>query len=176
MTTDYPKAARKVNLLRDFRGLIACGFGSGLAPIAPGTFGTVAALPCCFALGHFLPLWAYVTVWAGVFAVGCWASAWVIRELQREDPGVIVIDEWVGMAITWAAVCYWPNAHSNWVYLAPAFLAFRLADIAKVWPASFVDKNVHGGFGAMLDDAIAGIWGALAVSLMLYLNVLPVSM
>jgi len=93
-------------LMRDPRGWIATGFGSGLAPIAPGTFGTLAALPVCWALGHYLPWWGYLLATALLFCVGWWAASWVVRVFKIQDPGVIVIDEWVGMALTWLPVAF----------------------------------------------------------------------
>jgi phosphatidylglycerophosphatase A len=163
----------QTKVLRDLRGWIATGFGSGLVPLAPGTFGTIAALPMLFFLSHSLLLWQYAVFVFGLFVMGCWAAQYVIDDLKVEDPGLIVIDEWVGMGLTWAVVAYWPKPHSDWIYLVPAFLIFRLADIFKPWPASWVDRKLHGGFGAMLDDAVAGLWGALAVGLMLWFDVLP---
>jgi phosphatidylglycerophosphatase A len=155
-------------LLRDPRGWIATGFASGLSPLAPGTVGTLMSLPLWFVLGHILPLWAYLGVLAMLFALGCWCAQWVIAELAYEDPGCIVIDEWVGMGITWLVVAFGPKAHAEWIYLLPAFLIFRVMDIAKVWPANWADRHLHGGFGAMLDDTLAGIWGAMAMALLLY--------
>jgi phosphatidylglycerophosphatase A len=159
---------QKFALLRDVRGLIATGFGSGLTAVAPGTFGTIFALPLCYFAGKHLPLAAYLSALAIVFAVGCWASAWVIQQLGTDDPGCVVIDEWVGMALTWIPVAYWWEPHATLVYLLPAFAIFRAADIFKIWPASWADRTLSGGFGAMLDDALAGIWGALLLCVLLY--------
>jgi phosphatidylglycerophosphatase A len=166
----------KKMLLTDVRGWIATGFGSGLAPVAPGTFGTVAALPILFFLSHQFALWQYAVFLFGLFAMGCWASQFVIDAMHLEDPGLIVIDEWVGMGIAWAVVAYWPKPHSDVIYLLPAFLIFRLCDIFKPWPASWADRQLSGGFGAMTDDALAGLWAALALALMLGFNVLPNSL
>ena len=158
--------------MRDPRGWIATGLGSGLAPVAPGTFGTLAALPLCWALGFYLPLWGYLLATASIFFIGWWAAAWVVRTYQVQDPGVIVIDEWAGMAITWLPVAYWPHAQNFWLALVAAFLCFRATDIVKPWPASWADTKLHGGFGAMLDDAFAGFWSAAIMLLLLWLGVL----
>ena len=158
--------------MRDPRGWIATGLGSGLAPVAPGTFGTLAALPLCWALGFYLPLWGYLLATASIFFIGWWAAAWVVRTYQVQDPGVIVIDEWAGMAITWLPVAYWPHAQNFWLALVAAFLCFRATDIIKPWPASWADTKLHGGFGAMLDDAFAGFWSAAIMLLLLWLGVL----
>ena len=159
-----------MELMRDPRGLIATGLGSGLAPVAPGTFGTAAALPACWALGQYLPLWGYLVATMALFGIGWWAAEWVVRTYKVQDPGVIVIDEWVGMALTWLPVAYWPDKTSFWLALAAAFLSFRATDIAKPWPASWADSKLHGGFGAMLDDAFAGIWSAAIMVLLLWLG------
>ena len=158
--------------MRDPRGWIATGLASGLAPVAPGTFGTLAALPLCWALGFYLPLWGYLLATASIFFIGWWAAAWVVRTYQVQDPGVIVIDEWAGMAITWLPVAYWPHAQNFWLALVAAFLCFRATDIVKPWPASWADTKLHGGFGAMLDDAFAGFWSAAIMLLLLWLGVL----
>jgi phosphatidylglycerophosphatase A len=159
-------------LLRDARGWIASGFGSGLAPFAPGTFGTLAAIPFVCLLGYYCPLWLYLLVTTLVFALGCWAAGWVIRTFKVEDPGVVVIDEWVGFALSWAPVAYWSKPMPWLTYLVCAFLVFRAADILKPWPASWADQKLHGGFGAMLDDAFAGIWAALVMVVLLWQDVL----
>ncbi len=153
--------------MRDARGWIASGLGSGLAPLAPGTFGSAAALPICWALGHFLPLWGYVAVVATLFCLGWWAAEWVIRVYKVQDPGVIVIDEWVGMAITWLPIAYSFRKPNLGFYLGAAFLAFRAADIIKLWPANWADRELHGGFGTMLDDALAALWSAALMILAL---------
>ncbi len=158
--------------MRDPRGWIATGLGSGLAPVAPGTFGTLAALPLCWALGRNLPLWGYLLSTAALFFLGWWAAAWVVRSYKIQDPGLIVIDEWAGMALTWLPVAYWPHAQNLWLALTVAFLSFRATDIAKPWPASWADTQLHGGFGAMLDDAFAGVWSAAIMLLLLWLGVL----
>jgi len=164
---------RLTYLLRDPRGLLATGFGSGLAPKAPGTTGTLACLPIWYFLGQHAPLWAYLLILALLFVAGCFAATWVIQQISADDPGCVVVDEWVGMGITWLPVAYWQQPHATLFYLAPAFIAFRVCDIYKFWPASWADEKLHGGFGAMLDDALAGIWGALAITLALYFWPLP---
>jgi phosphatidylglycerophosphatase A len=164
-------------LLTDPRGWIATGMGSGFAPRAPGTFGTLAALPLCVLAGHYLPLWGYAALTLCLFIVGVWAAGWVIHTLKIQDPGVVVIDEWVGMLLTWLPVAYWQHwaarapavsTTTALLWLGAAFLAFRLTDILKPWPASWADQRLHGGFGAMLDDVFAGLWSALIVGLMLW--------
>jgi phosphatidylglycerophosphatase A len=153
-------------LLKDLRGWIATGFGSGLAPKAPGTWGTLASLPL-WALMSKLPWWIYGITLLALFAIGVWAAQWVIAELKAEDPGLIVIDEWVGMGVALAPFVY-PQSMTLISSLFLSFLLFRGFDIAKVWPVSWADKNLSGGFGAMLDDLLAGIWAAVAGVLLLW--------
>ncbi len=157
------------HLLRDPRGLLATGLGSGLTPKAPGTAGTLVCLPIWYFLGQGLNFPSYLAALALLFIAGCFASSWVIQQISTDDPGCVVVDEWVGMGITWIPVAYWQQPHATLFYLLPAFIAFRVCDIYKFWPASWADKKLHGGFGAMLDDALAGIWGALMLAFALYL-------
>lgn len=156
--------ANKFVVLRHPWGWLASGFGSGLSPFAPGTVGTAAALLVYIGLR---PIgWIAVVVAALLgFVLGVAASNWVIARTGIEDPGVVVIDEWVGTWITvLPALTLWPMlgyAAPLWLELLLAFLAFRLTDILKPWPASWADRELHGGFGAMADDAIAGVYAAL---------------
>jgi phosphatidylglycerophosphatase A len=160
-------------LLRHPAGWIACGFGSGLSPWAPGTTGSLAALLPYLWLAR-QPGWVHLLACVLGFALGVWASGVAIARLQREDPGVVVIDEWIGLWIAFGVmqlgVDRLPNelpALSTWAWLALGFVCFRATDIAKPWPASWADRQLTGGFGAMLDDALAGVWaGILALALL----------
>ncbi|HBD18755.1 MAG TPA: phosphatidylglycerophosphatase A [Arenimonas sp.] len=143
-------------LMKHPLGWLAAGFGSGFSPRAPGTVGSAAALLPWWFLMKDLPLPAYLAVLAAGFAIGCWAAHWVIRETKIEDPSLVVWDEFIGMWITLLA------APAGWPWMLAAFVLFRLFDIAKPWPVSWADRQLHGGFGAMLDDALAGVY-ALAV-------------
>ncbi len=155
-------------LVRDPAGWIASGAGGGFSPFAPGTVGSLFAIAPWLALRELAWPWQLLAIVA-LFALGTWAADRVIAKLGRQDPGVVVVDEWVGQWLTLAiadfAVARAPQlfgAPSLGAVLVVGFLAFRLCDIAKPWPASWADKQVKGGFGTMLDDAFAGIWaGAL---------------
>lgn len=130
--------------------LLASGLGSGLVPRAPGTFGTLAALlPWC-GLRH-LDAPAYLAICAAVFGLGIWISQRLTRHPGGDDPGWIVIDEWVGI---WLALLWLPG---GWAWLLAGFAVFRLFDIAKPWPVSWADRSLGGGLGVMLDDALAGL-------------------
>jgi phosphatidylglycerophosphatase A len=87
-----------------------------------------------------------------IFLIGCWSSGIYARRTNEDDPGTIVIDEVAAQCLVLTAV---PAAPA---YFLAAFVAFRLADILKPWPASWADRSVKGGFGIMLDDILAGIY------------------
>ena len=145
-------AARRADarwVFGDPAAFIAFGAGSGLAPRAPGTAGTLAAFPLHWLLVHTLPPVAHLLVIAGLFALGVWASAAAGRALGVADHGGIVIDEVVAFALVlWVVPSTW------WAWLA-AFGLFRLFDIAKPWPICWFDRNLKGGFGVMFDDLLA---------------------
>ena len=145
-------------ILRDPAGWIACGFGSGLSPVAPGTFGSAAALLPWLLLRQ-LPLWGILAITAAVFVVGVWASQRTVDRLSLSDPGCVVIDEFVGQ---WLALAFAPP---GWMWMLAGFALFRLFDVWKPWPVSWADRNVHGGLGVMLDDAMAGAMAAAVLAL-----------
>lgn len=135
---------------------LAFGFGSGLAPVAPGTFGTLAALPVWWILAT-LELTPYLAALIGLFALGVYISDKSEKLLGIEDPGGIVFDEIVGFLITMTA------APHSWQAVLAGFLLFRLFDVWKPWPIRALDRSIHGGFGIMLDDAVAGIFAAICL-------------
>ncbi len=148
-------------------GWIASGLGSGLSPVASGTTGSAVAVLLFWLTGaaHW-PWWANLIVVLTLFAVGVIASGWACKALNHDDASPIVIDEWVGqwMTLASAALC-WPALHGStflWL-LVCSFALFRLADILKPWPARNVDRDIGGGFGAMLDDAIAGVYSSVGM-------------
>ena len=143
-------------------GWIATGFGSGLAPRAPGTVGSLAAMLPWLVLRE-LSIPAYLLILLGAFALGVWACNWTIRRLAVEDPGLVVWDEFVGV---WIALIAVPQ---HWGFVAAGFLLFRLFDIAKPWPVSWADRRVKGGFGTMLDDVFAGLYALAGVQLLAWL-------
>lgn len=147
-------------------GWIACGFGAGLSPLAPGTAGSAVALIPWFALRE-LPLAAYAIAVVAAFALGVQVSSIVVRRLAVSDPGVIVWDEFVGQWIALAPLLVLPRGVA-WVF--GGFVLFRFFDVVKPWPASWADRNVEGGFGVMLDDAFAGAWAALVLAALLWIG------
>ena len=132
---------------------MAFGLGSGFAPKAPGTLGSAAASLLYLPLAE-LPLTIYCALVFLGFVAGVWVCGSTSRQLGVHDHGGIVWDEFVGVWITLTAV---PPNLSGVLF---GFLLFRLLDIAKPWPIKWADENVRGGFGIMLDDAIAGILAA----------------
>ena len=139
--------------LRDPTVLLATWFGAGLLPKAPGTWGSLAALP-----------FAWLIAWAGgwpalalaivlVSLVGWWAADRYIIQVGHEDPGQVVIDEVAGQ---WLVLLLTPP---DIVSYAVGFALFRLFDITKPWPAGWADRAVKGGLGTMLDDLLAGAYG-----------------
>lgn len=140
--------------------LLACGFGSGLVPRAPGTAGSALGLLLFI---PFLSLSAFVQ--AGVITVGLlvgiYLSGRVASELELKDPGMIVWDEFVGM---WITMFLLPSLY----WLPVAFVLFRLLDITKPWPVSWADRQLEGGLGIMLDDVIAGIMALICLQALNY--------
>jgi phosphatidylglycerophosphatase A len=139
--------------------LLATGFGAGLLPGAPGTWGSLAALPCAWAIRAAGGPLALAAAAALAFALGCAAAGRVARSSGRADPGFIVIDEVAGQ---WLALL---PAALDWRAYAAAFLLFRIFDIAKPWPARAVERRVAGGLGIMLDDVVAALYALLLLAI-----------
>ena len=139
--------------------LLAFGFGSGLAPKAPGTFGTLAAIPFYLLLA-MLPLWAYGLLVVIAAIAGVWICGESSRRLGVHDHGGIVWDEFVGLWITLF------TAPQGWLWLIAGFALFRLFDIWKPWPIRVADHQVSGGFGIMLDDILAGLYALASLQLL----------
>lgn len=143
---------------------LACGFGSGLSRWAPGTMGTLVAVPLVWlALGT--PPWAYALISALIAVVGVPICGEAARRLGVPDHGGIVWDEIAGLFVT-AMPLLWLT-ESPVLGMALAFAWFRLFDILKPWPIRWLDQQVHGGLGIMLDDLLAGVFAAAALWLSL---------
>ena len=153
-------AAQRRALLAHPAGWIACGFGSGLSPVAPGTVGSAVALLPWLGLRELAWPW-YALALIAAFALGVWASNIAIARLRIADPGCIVWDEFVGQWIALAPLLWF--AH-DWRSVLGGFALFRLFDIWKPWPVSWADRTVKGGIGVMLDDALAGLGAALLLA------------
>ncbi|MFT2090565.1 phosphatidylglycerophosphatase A [Paraglaciecola sp. 2405UD69-4] len=143
---------------------LALGFGSGLAPKAPGTFGTLAALPLVIVLTLYTSLPVYIAVSLVASLAGIWICGITANDMQVHDDSSIVWDEVAGMLITMIAVPL------SWQTLLLGFVLFRIFDILKPWPISYLDKHVHGGFGIMVDDILAGVFALACMQFVLYLG------
>ena len=139
--------------------LIAFGFGAGLAPIAPGTFGTLVAIPLAYALRYVVNDAFYIVLLPLWFALGVWACGRTGRELGEHDYGGLVWDEVVAFMMILVFV------PMTWVAQTIAFLLFRFFDIVKPPPARTVDRHWHSGLGVMLDDIIAAFYTLLVFAL-----------
>ncbi len=147
-------------------GWLACGFGSGLVPVAQGTAGSLVALLPWLALRQ-LPLPLYALILLTGFGIGVWACGVAGRALQVADHRALVWDEFIGQ---WIAVT--PLLMTTWypggtltlaVGMLVAFALFRLFDVWKPWPISWLDRRVKGGLGVMIDDVVAGVFAALVL-------------
>lgn len=152
-----------LTLLRRPIQFLALGFGSGLAPKAPGTFGTLAAVPC-FLLLLALPSWAYIAIVILSLLVGIYFCQSAADDFGVHDHPAIVWDEFVGLWVTLLPVVF---LGFEWHWLVLGFILFRFFDILKPWPIRWVDRHVHGGFGIMIDDILAGIGAALCLWLLM---------
>lgn len=148
-------------ILRDPVHLLAFGFGAGLMPRAPGTFGTLAAVPIVYAAMHAGWIahvtFALVASVAGIYI--CGASA---RRLGVHDHPGIVWDEICGYSVTMLAT------PPTWQGLLAGFVLFRFFDIVKPWPIREADHSLSGGLGIMLDDVMAGVFAAAILYLLRY--------
>ncbi|MEE9335920.1 MAG: phosphatidylglycerophosphatase A [Granulosicoccaceae bacterium] len=149
----------KQALFANPQNFLALGAGSGLAPVAPGTFGTVAAIPLLFILPS--NPWLYGAITMVMFVVGVYLCGNCADYMQTHDHPAIVWDEWVGLLITMFLVPL------SIVTVILGFALFRFFDILKPWPIGLADKKISGGLGIMIDDVLAGIMAAIVMHLLL---------
>ncbi len=136
----------------------AFGFGSGAAPVAPGTFGTLAAVLLYLALPSMSPL-VFALFLLVTFLLGCWICDRTAKDIGVHDHGGIVWDEFVGYWLTMFM------APPGLLWIVIGFIFFRFFDIVKPWPIRWLDKNVHGGLGIMIDDVLAGLMAMFCLQL-----------
>lgn len=129
---------------------LAFGLGSGAVPKAPGTFGTLAAIPIWLLFAD-LSLPYYLGLLVASFVLGIWLCGRTSSDMGVHDHGGIVWDEFVGLWITFISL------PAGWGWILLGFLLFRLFDILKPWPIGWADRRVSGGLGIMLDDVLAGV-------------------
>ncbi|MGQ7846263.1 phosphatidylglycerophosphatase A family protein [Granulosicoccus sp. 3-233] len=156
-----PDTIKLSALLDSPANFLALGAGLGLAPKAPGTFGTLLGIPLLLVMPQSLA--AYLAVLCVLSLVGVWSCHLCARSLGVHDHPGIVWDEVVGYLITMIAV-----PRSVW-WVVIGFAMFRLFDILKPWPISWIDRQVHGGLGIMLDDMLAALFALAVMHLLLFL-------
>jgi phosphatidylglycerophosphatase A len=149
-------------LLRHPVHFLSLGFGSGLSPYAPGTAGTLAAIPLFWFMST-LPLAVYLAVVGILFFIGIYLCQVTTDRLGAHDHSAIVWDEVVGYLLTMTAIPF------DWRWVLAGFFLFRLFDVWKPWPVRALDRSVEGGLGIMLDDVGAAIYAALSLQAILYI-------
>jgi phosphatidylglycerophosphatase A len=151
-------------------GWLACGFGSGLSPVAQGTFGSLAALLPWLALTR-LPMIAYLLVLIMGFVIGVWVCDVAGRLLGVADHRSVVWDEFVGQWIALIPLVGFTalgvSGFQWWLVLA-GFVLFRIFDVWKPWPISWLDRRMKGGLGVMIDDVVAGVFAAVVLAALIY--------
>ncbi|TCV94006.1 phosphatidylglycerophosphatase [Luteibacter rhizovicinus] len=154
-------AASRRALLAHPAGWVACGFGSGLAPKAQGTFGSLAAiLPWLLLRDLSVAAWLVIIVVG--FAFGVWVCDVAGRALGVADHRSVVWDEFIGQ---WIALL--PALVAPWWAVLAGFVLFRIFDVWKPWPIGWLDRRVKGGMGVMLDDVVAGVFAAVVLWIVL---------
>ena len=138
--------------------VLATWFGCGRVPVAPGTAGSLGALPLYLLLRDLGP-YAVMCAALAITGIGVWASSHIARVRHEEDPQIVVIDEVAGMLVTLV-----PS--SSALSIALGFVAFRVFDQWKPWPAYVCEARLPGGWGIVLDDVAAGVWAALLLAVL----------
>lgn len=168
------KIARPTNAADWLAVFIATGFGSGLMPVAPGTFGSLVGVAIAYAVivthvaAPLMMLNGLLSVSLFFTLLGIWASDRAEKLFERKDASQIVIDEVAGQIISFVLIApYFPNLGINlsWLLLI-GFALFRLFDIFKPFPINQL-QSLTGGVGVMMDDVIAGLYAAIALSFLL---------
>ncbi|PIP92948.1 MAG: phosphatidylglycerophosphatase A [Bdellovibrio sp. CG12_big_fil_rev_8_21_14_0_65_39_13] len=143
--------------IKDPSVLFCSFFGVGFIKWAPGTFGTLAAMPFLYLLGLLSPpFFLFIPFITVATVLSCFIADHVQKKYQLHDPGWIVIDEVLGIAVTWLFI-----AGYTWLDYLLIFAFFRFFDIVKIWPASYFDKKVKHGAGTIIDDIISGVFAGL---------------
>ena len=162
-TITLPRNYVPAKLLKNPIHFLSLGFGTGLSPYAPGTFGTLAAIPLYLILQSF-PLAVYIIVTLFSIFIGVYLCDKTAKALGVHDHSGIVWDEIAGYLITMIAVPF------DWVWVVIGFALFRFFDILKPWPIKWIDAKVSGGWGIMLDDVLAGVFSLIALQLLVNSN------
>ena len=133
--------------------VLSVWFGCGHVPYAPGTAGTIGAIPLYLLLRPH-GLWPVAIAAVVITAVGIWSSSIVAARLGKKDPQIVCIDEVAGVLVAWL------GAPAGWKGTLAGFVLFRLFDQLKPWPARTAERKLPAGWGIMLDDVAAGVWAA----------------
>lgn len=152
-----------VKLLKDPGHLLSFGFGSGLSPYAPGTMGTLAAIPLFLCAAYFGSMIVLVSCLV-ISIAGIYLCERTTRALGVHDHSAIVWDEIAGYFVTMLFVPV------SIISVILGFVLFRLFDILKPWPISVIDSRLKGGLGVMLDDILAGVFACVILQLVHYLG------
>jgi phosphatidylglycerophosphatase A len=139
--------------------LLATWWGVGFSPLAPGTVGTLAAIPFFLVLS-LLPLWLYLSCLLGLALLACWVAGQAEAIFGKQDPQVVVIDEVVGFLAVMIAV------RPTWFSLPAGFILFRAFDVIKPPPIRFLERTVPGGYGVVLDDVLAALYAHIALRIL----------
>lgn len=137
---------------QDLAYLVATWFGCGRIPYAPGTAGTLGAVPLFLLLRPHGP-WVVLAVAALLTLAGVWAAGEVVVASKQKDPQIVVVDEVAGVLVTLAV------SAPTWTSLIVGVVLFRVFDQWKPWPARALE-SLRGGWGVVMDDVAAGVWGA----------------
>lgn len=137
---------------------IAFGFGSGAIPVAPGTFGTLLAIPLYLLFSLFsFPIYLLLTI---LFVIGSmWICHQVSKEINVHDHQGMNLDEFAGYLVTMI------HAPKGFIWILIGFVLFRVFDILKPWPIGWVDEKISGGFGMVFDDVLAGIYACILIQI-----------
>ncbi|WP_025821143.1 phosphatidylglycerophosphatase A family protein [Shewanella marina] len=154
------KAVKRLTLKHPIH-FLALGFGSGLFAKAPGTFGTLAGIPVYLLLAQLSLPWYLALTFIGALA-GIYICHKASKDMQVHDHGAIVWDEVIGLLVTMIA------APTGWPWVVLGFVLFRIFDILKPWPIRLLDAKVHGGFGIMIDDILAGVFSLICLQAIAY--------
>jgi len=142
---------------------LAFGFGAGLLPNAPGTYGTLLAIPIVFFLKHFS--WVtYIVFFIATFLIGIHICQKTSQDIKQYDHPGIVWDEVVGFILAMFLVPF------EWYWLLLGFVLFRFFDIKKPWPIKTLETQVKGGLGIMVDDLAAGLYTFLILQILIFLT------
>lgn len=152
--------------LKEPSTLLATWFGCGLAPKAPGTWGSLGSIPPALLINHLGGPPALILAILVVTLIGFWAADRYDKASGSHDNKSIVIDEVAGQWI--ALLPVFTLVGVSWTLTPLAFALFRFFDIVKPWPASFFDKRVKGALGVMADDIVAGLYAALCLMGVIY--------